>query len=346
MAKRFAVSVAMLALMLAMAVPAMAQEEVSVTGVLEEQGAKADGTTVYALVDEGSGEGYYGEAAAGEDLGNLVGERVTAYGTVRNDSGSILTASRIEFADGEAAGGQYTVEERAINFELSVEGEPPSDAAFSGSGPLVGLPAALSDEDGDGTYEGSASVEVTVNPDGTTQAAPVAIYGGTGTAPSGDPGEPFAGATDGLVLVDFGMTVLEDGQTLSGSYSFEDGAGTTLGGGETMGGGTTGADGEAMGETTGPAAGQYEDGGSAVAAGIDLNEDGAVDEADGQHAVQVSDSAVAASGQGTLPATGSEGMVSSATKVLPSTGGVLPIAGLAGLLIFAGGLLVRAKLAR
>ena len=57
MAKRFAVSVAMLALMLAMAVPAMAQEEVSVTGVLEEQGAKADGTTVYALVDEGSGEG-------------------------------------------------------------------------------------------------------------------------------------------------------------------------------------------------------------------------------------------------------------------------------------------------
>ena len=89
-----------------------------------------------------------------------------------------------------------------------------------------------------------------------------------------------------------------------------------------------------------------EDAVSPEQAGIDVNEDGSVDEADGQHAVQVSDSAVAASEQGTLPATGSEGMVSSATKALPSTGGVLPIAGLAGLIAVAGGLLVRAKLAR
>ena len=78
--------------------------------------------------------------------------------------------------------------------------------------------------------------------------------------------------------------------------------------------------------------------------GIDLNEDGAVDEADGRHAVQVSGSAEVAdsSGQGSLPATGSGGGVaSSAAKVLPSTGGVLPVAGLAGLLTVAGGLLIR-----
>lgn len=76
--------------------------------------------------------------------------------------------------------------------------------------------------------------------------------------------------------------------------------------------------------------------------GIDVNEDGAVDEADGELAVQVSDSAEDAdSGQGSLPAAVSEGVVYSAAKVLPSTGGVLPIAGLAGLLIVAGGLMVR-----
>lgn len=75
---------------------------------------------------------------------------------------------------------------------------------------------------------------------------------------------------------------------------------------------------------------------------IDINEDGTVGEADGAVATQVSDSAeIADSGQGSLPATGSEGIVSSAAKVLPSTGGVLPVAGVAGLLIVAGGLLVR-----
>ena len=165
---------------------------------------------------------------------------------------------------------------------------------------------------------------MTVNPDGTTQPVPVAIYGGVGTAQSGDPAEPFAGATDGLVLVDFDPVVLEDGQALSGSYSFGEGEGTVLGG-TTTGGGTT----MMGGETT--VAASTEDGGTPEQAGIDLNEDGAVDEFDGRFAVQTSDQGVSS--------TPEEG-------ALPGTGGlILPVAGFVGAALLVGGLLYYRKLA-
>lgn len=66
------------------------------------------------------------------------------------------------------------------------------------------------------------------------------------------------------------------------------------------------------------AARRYEDGGSAVAADLDLNEDGAVDEADGEFAAQTGAEGIASTPEeGTPPGTGAGD--------LPSTGGVLPM---------------------
>src|SRR5215217_225387 len=120
----------------------------------------------------------------------------------------------------QEASQQYRVEERMLSFELAVEGEPPSEATFFGETPLVGDSVQLIDPDGDGTYTGTTTVEVTVNPDGTIQPVPVAIWGGIGTTPSERyPGEPLPGYST-KVIKDFGPVVIEDGQMFSTSVSF------------------------------------------------------------------------------------------------------------------------------
>lgn len=97
--------------------------------------------------------------------------------------------------------------------------------------------------------------------------------------------------------------------------------GTTTG--ETTTGGATTMGETTMGGTTGPVEERYEDGGTPEEVGIDVNEDGAVDEADGEFAVQISDE-----------------------DALPGTGGLLlPVAGLTGALLLVGGLIFRRKLA-
>jgi hypothetical protein len=114
---------------------------------------------------------------------------------------------------------RYGVEGRTLSFELAVEGEPPSEATFFGETPLVGGSVQLVDPDDDGTYTGTTTVEVTVNPDGT-QLVPVAIWGGIGTAPSERyPEEPLPGYSS-KVIKDFGPMVIEDGQMFSTSVSF------------------------------------------------------------------------------------------------------------------------------
>ena len=131
-----------------------------------------------------------------------------------------LLAAPSAFAQ-EASQQQYRVEERMLSFELAVEGEPPSDATFFGETPLVGGSVQLIDPDGDGTYTGTTAVEVTVNPDGTTQPVPVAIWGGIGTTPSERyPGDPLPGYSS-KVIKDFGPVVIEDGQIFSTGISFE-----------------------------------------------------------------------------------------------------------------------------
>ena len=131
-----------------------------------------------------------------------------------------LLAAPSAFAQ-EASQQQYRVEERMLSFELAVEGEPPSDATFFGETPLVGGSVQLIDPDGDGTYTGTTTVEVSVNPDGTTQPVPVAIWGGIGTTPSERyPGDPLPGYSS-KVIKDFGPVVIEDGQIFSTGISFE-----------------------------------------------------------------------------------------------------------------------------
>jgi LPXTG-motif cell wall-anchored protein len=62
---------------------------------------------------------------------------------------------------------------------------------------------------------------VTVNPDGTIQPVPIAIFGGVGTNPAGTgPGSKFPGYSS-LVVKDFGSTVIRDGQTFWTRISFK-----------------------------------------------------------------------------------------------------------------------------
>ena len=361
MAKRLMVLATMLTAMLVAAVPAFAQE-VSVTGVLEEQDTKADGTTVYGMVDEATGEGYYVEAATGEDLGDLVGQRVVAYGAVRNDNGRVLTANRIELPDAPQPG-QPAVGDEFSGFGViqPLGGGMPGYGLYTGSGPGSGIylegdadfaafegenvyvsgtitndtPVTLTVEVIEPAQEGGGEVAVTgtvfedddfsdgtlynVRDEGSGEVYPL----------TGGPGLDLTPYLDQRATV-YGTFVDEEPNGNTGTYlsvsrvELAQGAaggqyGTTMGGGTTMMGG----------ETTAVAG--IEDGGTPEQVGIDLNEDGAVDENDGQFAVQTSDEGLAS--------TPEEG-------ALPGTGGlILPVVGVAGAAVLLGGLLYYRKLA-
>lgn len=206
-------------------------------------------------------------------------------------------------AQDTAASQQYSVEEKTTTFELAVEGEPPADATFFGITPLVGGSVQLTDPDGDGLYTGTTTVEVTVNPDGTTQRAPVAIWGGIGTTPSGRfPGPPLPGYSS-KVIKDFGPVVIEDGDTFSASVSFPDNGGSN--GGGSGNGGSNPSDGSGNGNSG-------SSGSSASSGSGDIGETGGK----------------SSSGPGGI-------------RVLPATGGA-PLAMLgSGILLIAGGLLAR-----
>lgn len=270
--------VTVLVAMLVAAVPAFAQEEVSVTGVLEEQGTKADGTTVYALVDEATGEGYYVETATSEDPAGLIGQRITAYGTVSNEGGRVLTANRIELL----SGAQVPEGEEVSATGVVEQGEPKADGA-----PVYSL---VDETSGQGyILEGDFDFAALVG-------QRVIAYGEY---------QPGGGAAI--------LNVLNIEPAAEATTTPEE---TTMGGGTTM-----------------AANDQYEDGGGTPEdAGIDLNDDGVVDETDGEFAVQTSDEGVT-----NTPEEGA----------LPGTGGiVLPLAGLAGALLLVGGLLQNRKSVR
>jgi hypothetical protein len=132
----------------------------------------------------------------------------------------VILAAAPAFAQ-EASQQQYKVEQRWLNFELAVRGTPPADATFFGQGALMGLPVQLVDPGGDSIYTANTTVKVTVNPDGTTQPVPIAIFGGIGKNSAGTgPGSKLAGYSS-LVVKDFGHTVIEDNQTLKAEISFE-----------------------------------------------------------------------------------------------------------------------------
>ena len=291
-ADRLAVLVGTLALLvLGVGLPAaLAQEtqygggEVTATGYLSP--VSPPGTYSHLLSDEATGQQYLVRSEA-VDLGAYDdGRKVTISGTlVSGGAETVMEVTGIEEPQetgqpGEAAG---------FSFELLLEDEPPADATFFGNiqtgegGPGIFVP--LADPDGDGVYTGTTTIEDRfppglrpLPPDAEPLAFPISIVRGTGVNPNAateSPGEPIT------VLEDFGTVPLQEENTFRASFSF--------GGVE---------EGTNVGETT-PADE------SDPAAGEDLNEDGSVDEADGELAAETSDEAAESdTGERELPNTG------------------------------------------
>ena len=268
--------------------------EVSATGYLSP--VSPPGSYSHLLNDEATGQQYLVRSGA-VDLGAYDdGQRITISGTLVSEGAeTILEVTSLEEPQelgqpGEAA---------TLSFELLVEGEPPADATFFGNiqtgegGPGIFVP--LADPDGDGIYTGATTIDDRfppglrpLPPDAEPLAFPIRIVQGTGTNPAAATEAPGEPIS---TLKDFGTVPLEQENTFSASFAFE--------GGE-----------------------------NDPAAGEDLNEDGSVDEADGELAARTSDAAADSDPEG---------------RELPNTGGmVLPL--LAAALLVGAGVLVRRTL--
>lgn len=214
-------------------------------------------------------------------------------------------------------------DQATLSFELTVEGEVPEGTRFFGSAVGEGGPGVpLTDPDGDGTFTGS--VTVPRFPPGPRPVPP-------GTDPislSVQIVQENGGNIE--VIRDFGLVPLDGDKTFSARVNFnsdgrdtetpEDTApGTPDDGSEDSGSDSSGSGGAS--DLTAPEN------------GVDLNEDGSTDAADGQVASATSDAAM-------------EVHRASGGNALPATGGIatLPIAVSMGALLV-GGLLVR-RLAR
>lgn len=312
MARRLTVLVGVLLVMLVTAVPALAQEppetgeSVEATGVLQYAGSNG-GYDYYTINDEATGESYTLRSDS-VDLGAYLDQRVDISGT--------LVVEEIPTSAGEAQSVYVEVDsvESAgspdprvtVTFELTVEGEPPAGTVFVG---LLGgepVPQELTDPDGDGVYTYSTSLmPASAGEPGT----PARIAQGEGPLQSGPAGPYLAGPI--TTIKDFGLVALDEDTTLSATVSFE----------ESQGGTTP--------ETT--TSGPDEPGDPKT--GADINEDGSVDEADGEVAASISDSA-------------REAEKASGEPTLPTTGGAVLLPLIAGLLLAAGGLLLTRRATR
>ena len=220
MAKRLAVVVAMAAMTATTAVPAFAQQaqEAGPTGGTAASGqyapeAAAQGGEDCTLTtypeqpcppqEEAGGAGPGGAIVPGE-----VGAGSGQYGP----GGST-----------EAQGEEAIPEDRTLNFELAVEGEPPAGATFSAVAPGANI-TELTDPDGDDVYTGSLTATAGSYP----RCVPVEVFG------KNSPDEVS------YEIWNESRFCFKDGDTFSASYSFGDsGSGGT-------GGGSGGSKGGAM----------------------------------------------------------------------------------------------------
>ena len=205
-----------------------------------------------------------------------------------------------------------------FSFEVTVKGEVPKGTSLLGFIPAEGgITVPLADSDGDGVYTGSTTLD-RFGP-GPRPVPP-------GTEPVSLPVQIVRESGGNIeVIRDFGVVPLAGDRTFSARVNFK----------------RDGRDTETPEDTApGTPGGGPEDGGSGASSdtpdltapenGVDLNQDGAADEADGQVAAATSDAAMEAhqaSGGNDLPATGGATM--------------LQIAGSAGALLVAGGFLLR-----
>ena len=213
-----------------------------------------------------------------------------------------------------------------FSFELTVKGEVPEGTSLLGFIPAEGgITVPLADPDDDGVYTGSTTLD-RFGP-GPRPVPP-------GTEPVSLPVQIVQESSGTIEIIrDFGVVPLNGDRTFSARVNFKrDGRDTETpevtapgmpDGGSEDGGSQdsgSGASGEAPDLT-------------APENGVDLNQDGSADEADGKVAAATSDAAM-------------ETHRASGGNALPATGGVatLPIAGSVGALLV-GGLLIR-RLAR
>ena len=183
--------------------------------VEEDPSEEGSGDKGYFTVTEETGitERQEGERvpAAFEDL--EVGQLVEASyaGPIAESYPTQGDAASIVILGGDGGG----EEERAtLSFELTVEGEPPPNAAFFGFVPAEGgMSAPLADQDGDGLYTGSMTVDRfgpgprPVPPGTEPVSLPVRIAQATG------------------VVKDFGLVRIDGDKTFEASVSFGDNGG-------------------------------------------------------------------------------------------------------------------------
>ena len=225
MAKRLTVLMGVLAVMLATALPASAESEPQLTGVIEKPEVTSYMYGTHAVVDEVGGDLYALESDI-VDLDAFVGQRVTVFGSsVRGyENGQVeggpplFDVTRVE----PAAPGE-SIE---VTFELAAECEPPAGTTFYG---LVGQqPVELTNPDRDDSYGGALALTA----DFGTFEIPVAVI-------AGDPANPQ------YVIEDFGEVGIEDGDLFSADVSFcddgPDGDGGNSDGGAVVSGDTNNA---------------------------------------------------------------------------------------------------------
>lgn len=221
-----------------------------------------------------------------------------------------------------------TSDQATLSFELTVKGEVPEGTRFFGSAVGEGGPGVpLTDPDGGGTFTGS--VTVPRFPPGPRPLPP-------GTEPislSVQIVQENGGNIE--VIRDFGVVPLDGDRTFSARVNFKRDRGGTETPEDTVPDTPDGGSEDGSGASGGSGSGGSGDASDLTAPenGVDLNEDGSADAADGEVASATSDAAMEvhrASGGNALPATGGVGM--------------LPIMGSVGALLV-GGLLIR-RLAR
>ena len=314
----------MLTALLVAAASAYAQPQGSVTATGVLVGPVEDGdldpTPKYKMADEETGTNYV-LVSGFVELAPFVGQRVTIAGEPIGGADwapPALNVTQIEPADGGDDNDPPAVNDKAtLAFELTVDGDPPADAAFYGNvrtgegGP--GLYVPLTDPDKDRVYTGSTTVD----------------RFGPGPRPVPEGTEPVSLPVqivhDSEVIKDFGTVKLDGDKTFEASVSFPvDDCPIISPTPEQCGDDSGGSD-----DGDGSGGGDPNSGGSG---GSGSGNSGSSGSSNGE-----------SSGSGGSSSGGVAGDIADGLRgVLPSTGGGMALWALgAGLLLIAGGLLVR-----
>ena len=314
----------MLTALLVAAASAYAQPQGSVTATGVLVGPVEDGdldpTPKYKMADEETGTNYV-LVSGFVELAPFVGQRVTIAGEPIGGADwapPALNVTQIEPADGGDDNDPPAVNDKAtLAFELTVDGDPPADAAFYGNvrtgegGP--GLYVPLTDPDKDRVYTGSTTVD----------------RFGPGPRPVPEGTEPVSLPVqivhDSEVIKDFGTVKLDGDKTFEASVSFPvDDCPIISPTPEQCGDDSGGSD-----DGDGSGGGDPNSGGSG---GSGSGSSGSSGSSNGE-----------SSGSGGSSGGGVAGDIANGLRgVLPSTGGGMALWVLgAGLLLIAGGLLVR-----